>query len=141
MKVVVVAVGKLKSRELRVVLDDYLGRIRRYSACEEVEVRSDAALGSALPTGAFTVACEVHGDRLSSPEFARRFEQWASRNKGVVAFVIGGAEGIPEDVSRAADARLSLSPMTLPHRLARVLLAEQIYRAMTILRGEPYARE
>ena len=58
-----------------------------------------------------------------------------------VAFVIGGAEGIPPELSRAAEVRLSLSSMTLPHRLARVLLLEQIYRGLSITRGEPYARE
>jgi 23S rRNA (pseudouridine1915-N3)-methyltransferase len=72
---------------------------------------------------------------------AKRVERWSSRGKGIVAFVIGGADGIPADLLSRADARLSLSTLTLPHRLARVVLAEQLYRAMTILRGEPYARE
>ena len=58
---------------------------------------------------------------------------------GTIAFLIGGADGLPPDVSRAAHARVSLSPLTFPHRLARLVLVEQIYLAMTILRGEPYA--
>jgi 23S rRNA (pseudouridine1915-N3)-methyltransferase len=87
------------------------------------------------------VALEVNGEQLTSPKLAERVEEWSRRGKGVIAFYIGGAEGIPADVSARADYRLSLSKLTLPHRLARVLLAEQLYRAMTILRGEPYARE
>jgi 23S rRNA (pseudouridine1915-N3)-methyltransferase len=61
-----------------------------------------------------------------------------ARHKGIVAFLIGGADGLPPDVSRAAHDRWSLSALTFPHRLARLVLVEQIYRAMTILRGEPY---
>ncbi|HEX5100948.1 MAG TPA: 23S rRNA (pseudouridine(1915)-N(3))-methyltransferase RlmH, partial [Polyangiaceae bacterium] len=74
-------------------------------------------------------------------ELAARLERWGRRGKGDVAFVLGGAEGIPKALLDGAHARLSLSSLTLPHRLARVLLFEQIYRAFTILRGEPYARE
>ncbi|HEY4106535.1 MAG TPA: 23S rRNA (pseudouridine(1915)-N(3))-methyltransferase RlmH, partial [Polyangiaceae bacterium] len=77
----------------------------------------------------------------TSSEFSVRLERWGSRGKGVVAFVIGGAEGIPRDLSARADLRLSLSSFTMPHRLARVVLLEQLYRAMTLQRGEPYARE
>lgn len=141
MRVVIVAVGKMKDRALRAVTDDYLSRIRRYVACDEIEVRDDASLGRAIAAEATVVACEVDGERLSSQQFAARVEAWSRREKGVVVFVIGGAEGIPVGLSRGADARLSLSSLTLPHRLARCVLAEQIYRALTILRGEPYARE
>jgi 23S rRNA (pseudouridine1915-N3)-methyltransferase len=140
-KLFVVAVGKIKERELRAVADDYLGRIRRYIRLEEVEVTSDAALERALPRGATIVALDPGGDALTSSAFAKKVEAWGRRGKGDVAFVVGGAEGIPETLLRSADARLSLSTLTLPHRLARVVLFEQIYRALTILRGEPYARE
>ena len=126
---------------LRSVADDYLTRIGRYTRCEEVEVKDARALSGALPRDATVVALEVHGEALGSDAFARRLERWGSLGKGDVAFVIGGAEGIPEAVSQNAQARLSLSSLTLPHRLARVVLFEQLYRALTILRGEPYARE
>jgi len=137
----VVAVGKLKERQLRAVADDYLRRVRRYVRCEECEVRDVRALRRAVATGATVVALEVDGEMLRSETFARRVNEWGSRGKGEVVFLIGGADGLPREVSKAADVRLSLSTMTLPHRLARVLLLEQLYRAMTILRGEPYARE
>jgi 23S rRNA (pseudouridine1915-N3)-methyltransferase len=141
LRLIVVAVGKLKDRGLRAVADDYLTRIRRVVRCEEIEVRDDPALARVLPAGAFSVALEVDGETLSSEAFARRLETWASRGKGEIIFLIGGADGIPEAVSRSADMRLSLSHFTLPHRLARVVLLEQLYRALSILRGEPYARE
>lgn len=141
MRLAVVAVGKLKERAFRELADDYLGRIRRYVRCEELEVKEAAALGSAPPSDALVVALEVHGEALSSEALSRRLEQWGSRGKGHVAFLIGGAEGIPAEVSRRADVRLSLSSLTLPHRLARVVLYEQLYRALSILKGEPYARE
>ncbi len=141
MKLVVVAVGRIKERPLRAVADDYLARIGRYARCEELEVKDDVALERAVPADALVVALEVGGKALSSEAFARALERWTAHGKGVVAFVIGGAEGIPAGVSRRADMQLSLSSMTLPHRLARVVLFEQIYRAFTILRGEPYARE
>ena len=141
MRVVVVAIGKLKHQATRALADDYIQRIRRFCRCDEVEVRDGSSLPRALPGGAHVVAMEVAGERLSSREFARRVERWGSSEKGTIAFVIGGAEGIPPEVSRLATTRLSLSTLTLPHRLARVLLLEQIYRAFTIVRGTPYARE
>ncbi|MFO0588240.1 MAG: 23S rRNA (pseudouridine(1915)-N(3))-methyltransferase RlmH [Polyangiaceae bacterium] len=85
------------------------------------------------------IALEVDGQALGSEAFARRLEQYGARGKGTVTFLIGGADGLPQDLSRAAHARLSLSTLTFPHRLARLVLIEQIYRAMTILRNEPYA--
>ena len=141
MKLVIVAVGKLRGAEVRAVADDYLSRLRRYIPCEEREVKSADELEGRVPAGALLVALEVDGEALSSTELAKRVEGWGRRGKGVVAFLIGAADGIPKELSRRADVRLSLSRMTLPHRLARVLLAEQLYRTMTILRGEPYARE
>jgi 23S rRNA (pseudouridine1915-N3)-methyltransferase len=143
LRIVVVAVGRVKEREMRGMVDDYLGRVRRHVPCDEIELKDDVparlqpAMQRAL-VGATVVALEVGGRSLDSPTFARSLERLGSRGKGVVAFVIGGADGIPSEVSRAADDRWSLSALTFPHRLARLVLAEQLYRAMAILRGEPY---
>jgi 23S rRNA (pseudouridine1915-N3)-methyltransferase len=145
MRVAVIAVGRIKERALRAVLDDYLARIRRYVPCDEIELgdapaaKLEASLAKAA-AGATAIALEVDGRPLASPDFARALERAGSRGKGVVAFLIGGADGLPAGASRAAHERWSLSPLTLPHRLARLVLVEQIYRAMTVLRGEPYAR-
>jgi 23S rRNA (pseudouridine1915-N3)-methyltransferase len=137
----VVAVGKLKDQAARMLADDYLGRIRHFIRCDEVQVRDDNALRRAVPREATIVALEVDGDQIDSRELARRVERWGRTGKGDIAFVIGGAEGIPADLSREANVRLGLSSLTLPHRLARVVLLEQIYRALTIIRNTPYARE
>lgn len=141
MKLVVIAAGRMKEREVRALADDYLSRIRRYVKCEEVEVKSAKELAGAVPAGALLVALEVEGEALTSTELSRRVERWGSTGKGVVAFVIGDADGIPAALSQSAQARISLSKLTLPHRLARLLLLEQLYRSLSILRGEPYARE
>jgi 23S rRNA (pseudouridine1915-N3)-methyltransferase len=138
-KLRVVAVGRL--RELRSIADGYLGRIRHYVRCEEVEVRGARELAAALPPGATMVALDVAGEELTSKEFARRLGRLSTQGKGDVVFFIGGADGLPENLVDTAHHRLSLSRLTLPHRLARIVLYEQIYRAFTILRGEPYARE
>jgi len=133
--------GKLKDKGLRALVDDYLGRIRRYARCEELELRDAEGFERVNRDGMFLVALEVDGEALSSTELSRKLERWLSQGKGVVAFAIGGAEGLPPAFSQAANYRLSLSRLTLPHRLARLLLAEQLYRALSIARGEPYARE
>ncbi|HET9953433.1 MAG TPA: 23S rRNA (pseudouridine(1915)-N(3))-methyltransferase RlmH [Polyangiaceae bacterium] len=141
MRIVVIAQGKLKERGLREVADDYLTRIRKHVRCEEIEVRKASELAARVPKDATVVALEVNGDRVTSSELSQRLSLWLSRDKGSVAFLIGGSEGLPEELSRSARVRLSLSTLTLPHRLARLLLLEQIYRGLSIARGEPYARE
>ena len=144
MRICIIAVGKLKERGLREVLDDYMARVRRHVPCDEIEVKEgkndEQALRAAIPSGALVVALEIDGRELDSAGFAKQLERWGSTGKGVVAFLIGGADGLPKGLSREAQARLSLSKMTFAHRVARVVLAEQIYRAITIMRGEPYHR-
>lgn len=141
MKITVVAAGKIKERSLRTVADDYVTRIRRYTNFSEIETKDESGLTRAVPDGARLVALEVWGKQLSSDHFAQKLDLWSQIGKGEIAFVIGAADGIPEDLSARAEDHLSLSKMTLPHRLARVILFEQIYRGFSILRGEPYARE
>jgi 23S rRNA (pseudouridine1915-N3)-methyltransferase len=136
-KIRVVAVGKLKEAHYRDAVDEYLGRLRHYATIDEVEVRDDAALRKAIPARAHVVALTIDGKPRSSEELAARIEELAGR-VNELAFVIGGADGIPADVVAAAHEKLSLSKMTLPHRLARLVLMEQLYRAMTIRKGEPY---
>src|SRR5688572_30026138 len=144
MRLAVVTVGRIKDRAIRAVADDYLSRIRRHVACEEIELADAPAakLVAAFARAteeATVIALEVGGRPLTSERFARDLERHASRGKGAVAFLIGGADGLPPETSRAAYDRWSLSSLTFPHRLARLILVEQLYRAMTILRGEPYA--
>lgn len=144
MRIVIAAVGKVKDRPLREAIDEYAGRVRRYCAVDEIEIpdsppeRVRAGFEKAC-RDATVVAMEVNGQALSSEAFAKTLERFGARGKGTVAFLIGGADGLPPELSAAAHARISLSTLTFPHRLARLVLIEQIYRAMTILRNEPYA--
>jgi 23S rRNA (pseudouridine1915-N3)-methyltransferase len=140
-KLTVLAVGKMRDPRARAWADEYLKRIRRWVRCDEFELRDDAELERRWPKDEWVVALEVDGRELSSGAFSERLERWGAQGKGEITFVIGGAEGIPERMTQKAQLRLSLSRMTLPHRLARVLLLEQLYRGLSILRREPYARE
>ena len=142
MKLVVLAQGKLKERALRELVDDYKARLGRYvSGVDEIEVKDAEGLARRVPPECFLVMLEVWGDTISSAGLAAKLETWGTRKNGTVCFVIGGAEGIPKALSSRGDAHLSLSSLTLPHRLVRLVLFEQLYRSMTIQRGEPYARE
>lgn len=138
MRIRVVAVGKLKEAHYREAVDEYLGRLRHYATIEEVEIKDGAAaMRKAIPTRAHVVVLTIDGKMRSSEELAARLEELAGRVPEVV-FVIGGADGIPAEIVKTAHETLSLGKMTLPHRLARLVLVEQIYRAMTIRKGEPY---
>ena len=96
-------------------------------------------LGTLLPGDAWIVALDERGELWTSEAFARRLAGWFGR-RGGICFVIGDAQGLPAAVRERADAVWSLSPLTFPHALARVLVAEQLYRAASILAGHPYHR-
>ena len=145
MRIVIVAVGKVKERGIREGIDEYVGRVRRYAKCDEVEF-ADASereliprFEKAIPLRSRTIAMEVEGARYTSERFANVIGQCEIGAVPSVVFLIGGAYGLPKEISAKADIKLSLSDMILPHRLARLFLSEQIYRAFTILRGEPYS--
>ncbi len=144
MKLVVVSVGAASKGAEYELAAEYLARIGRYCGVATAELKpgkpADAAAAIAKAcAGATLVALDERGASLGGSEkLARRLESLASRGKGIVAFVIGGAHGLPPPTLAAAHERWSLSPLTFPHRLARVVLCEQLYRALTILRGEPY---
>jgi len=103
-------------------------------------VEDDDHLLRGLPTGAQIIALEPGGKSWTTEELTRHIGDRMNRGQRALAFLIGGADGLPAAAVAKADFRLSLSPLTLPHRLARVILCEQIYRAISKLRGEPYDR-
>ena len=144
MRIRIVAVGKAKNRDLRSLLADYYARIGRYAKLEEVEIKDgDEAqvsdrLARSIPDRSRVVALEVDGRALSSRELGSWLGRAENDSVQTIVFLLGGAYGLPQELSRKADLRLSMSAMTFPHRLARLVLAEQIYRAFTILRNEPY---
>jgi len=104
----------------------------------EIKRREAAALLAALPGGVFAIALDSGGEVLTSEAFAARIARW--RENRVVAFLIGGAEGLDGTVLARANAVVSLSAMTWPHLLARAMLVEQLYRAQSIATGHPYHR-
>lgn len=95
---------------------------------------------AALPAGAHLVVLDERGKTMTSVAFSERLSDWRDQGKRDVAFVIGGADGLVRDLRAAADTSLSFGPMVWPHMLARVMLAEQLYRAASIAAGTPYHR-
>ncbi|HEY7394422.1 MAG TPA: 23S rRNA (pseudouridine(1915)-N(3))-methyltransferase RlmH [Gemmatimonadaceae bacterium] len=152
MRFVVAVVGKPRDANLAAAIREYETRAGRYWPLEVHEVREEPARsGSAdlvreregarlletVPTSAQVVTCDVNGRTMTSEQFARWLQDFRERARDV-AITIGGAFGLGENVRARATASLSLAPWTLPHELARLVLAEQLYRAGTIGRGEPY---
>jgi len=147
---VILAVGRLRPA-MREVADDYLRRLERYAGVREVEVREAsreptvaaqrnaeaARLSERTPAGSRVVALAREGKGWTSAELARRVDEWRLAARPVT-FVVGGSHGLAAGLLERADVRWSLGPLTLPHELARVVVVEQLYRAFTILRGEPY---
>ena len=146
-------VGKTRNAPLRYLTEDYLGRLKRFARCEIVELRESsqrvARLGSAeeskriigaLRQEACNILLDVTGQAWSSHELAAQVGQWQNESVREVAFIIGGADGVTDEVAARATARWSLSRLTLTHEMARVVLLEQLYRAYTILHGLPYQK-
>ena len=99
------------------------------------------ALTAQLPAGGIVVALDERGKSVSSEDFAKRLARWRDDGKPAVSFVIGGADGLDPGFVSSAGLALSFSPLTWPHQLVRIMLAEQLYRTTTILSGHPYHRE
>lgn len=140
MKLVIRAVGKLRDRRVEALCDEYVARVRRHVPMEIGEVDGDADLLRGLPAGTEIIALEPGGDAWSTAELTKHVEARMVAGTRAIAFLIGGADGLSPATVKQANRRLSLSPMTLPHRLARLILCEQLYRALSIIRGEPYNR-
>ena len=124
-------------------LDDYVGRIARYTPCESQGFESEKALLEWIErqqgrTRAYAILFDSRGRQYSSEEFASQVGRLRDEGTQRVVFAIGPADGWSPAAKRRADLLLSLGLMTLPHQLARVVVAEQVYRAFTILAGHPY---
>ncbi|MGH7547119.1 MAG: 23S rRNA (pseudouridine(1915)-N(3))-methyltransferase RlmH [Gemmatimonadales bacterium] len=135
----VVAVGRMKDAALRAACDGYLARLRRYTRVEEREVNDEARVLEVMSEVSRLVALSGDGEQWTSEELAAWTARWEMDGRDV-AFAIGGADGLREPVLQAAERIWSLSRLTFPHEVARVILYEQLYRAYTIRRGEPYHR-
>jgi len=159
MKISLVAVGKLKSGPERELANRYAERLAQTGrsiglagpvvveigeslarSAKERKTQEGRALLAAVEAEAGVIALDERGAAMSSEAFAAMLGAWRDAGRRGAACVIGGADGLSEDVRERADAMLCLGRMTLPHQLARVLLLEQLYRAATILAGHPYHR-
>lgn len=140
MKILIRAVGRLRDRRMEELCREYLDRARRHLPVEVNEVADDGGLVAKLPPGTEIIALEPGGDSWNTAQLTAHVQAGMMEGKKAIAFLIGAADGLPAEVVKASHRRLSLSPLTLPHRLARVILCEQIYRALSIIRGEPYGR-
>lgn len=155
MKVSIVAVGRLRAGPEHELISNYLHRFDRtgralgLGPAKLIEVEDKKNLGMAaeaellaraIPSGALVVALDERGQVQSSPEFAAALAGWRDGGRQEVAFVIGGADGILPALRDRADALFSFGRMVWPHMLVRAMLAEQLYRAASILAGAPYHR-
>lgn len=148
MRIVIAAIGRSRKGPEQQILDTYVKRlpwtvtVRDFAepGGADRQAREGERLLKAVPPGATMVALDERGETLDSVGFAERLKRWRDAGVGDVAFLIGGADGHGPAVLDRADMRLSLGPMTWPHLMVRGMLAEQLYRASTILAGHPYHR-
>jgi 23S rRNA (pseudouridine1915-N3)-methyltransferase len=151
MRITLAAVGRAKAGPARELYEFYAGRLAWPLTLKEVEerrtlppvalkAREAELLLAALPRGARLVALDETGRNLTSSQFAERIDRWRDEGAQDLAIAIGGAEGLAETVREQADLVLALGTMTWPHLLVRGMIAEQLYRAQTILAGHPYHR-
>jgi len=155
MRVHICAVGRLRKGAERDLYDDYLTRFDRTGRALalgpakliEVEDKKGGGMASeavvlerAMPSGSLICTMDERGDVMTSPQFAAKLGQWRDQGRADVTFVIGGADGIDPSLRAKADASLSFGKMVWPHMLVRVMLAEQLYRAASILSHGPYHR-
>ena len=155
MRVHICAVGRLRVGPERALIDDYLTRFDRTgrplglgpASVVEVEDRKGGGMAAeaellerAVPAGALLAVLDERGRVMTSPEFAAELARWRDAGRQDAAFVIGGADGIAPELRARAGFALSFGKMVWPHMLARARLAEQLYRAASILSGSPYHR-
>ncbi|HEX9760787.1 MAG TPA: 23S rRNA (pseudouridine(1915)-N(3))-methyltransferase RlmH [Candidatus Acidoferrales bacterium] len=145
MRIRLVLLGRTRRAEVRALFDDYVARVGRYAPVDVHELRAPSALAKLkVDTAATWVLLDAAGQALTSQEFARWMGAQRDRGTRELVFLCGEAEGFPREAGDAlagrAVTKLSLSSLTMAHELARVVLAEQIYRAFTILAGHPYSK-
>ncbi|MBR4457944.1 MAG: 23S rRNA (pseudouridine(1915)-N(3))-methyltransferase RlmH [Clostridia bacterium] len=153
----VIAVGQLREKPFRAMADEYLKRLSRYGKYREIELndlpepansspaleeqirrKEGEAILKAIRPGDYVIALTIPGRQWDSPALARHLEVLAASGRGDPVFVIGGSLGLSPEVIARADEELSMSAMTFPHQLARVMLLEQLYRCCRITAGERY---
>ena len=143
MKIRLVMLGKTRRPEIRALVEDYVKRIRHYAEIEVSELRDESAEALRklkIDPSATVVLLDAAGKEYTSQSFARWIGDLRDRGVRELCFYCGAAEGFPAELARGKLQRISLSTLTMPHEFARVVLAEQIYRAFAILAGHPYPK-
>ena len=138
LRVTVLCQGRLKERHYIDACREYLKRLGAYCKAEVTELAEDADPLPRIPKGAYVIALCIEGRKLSSPALAEKLAGLATGGVSHICFLIGGSDGLPQGVKARADCSLSMSDMTFPHHLARVMLLEQLYRAFSINAGAKY---
>ena len=142
MKITVAAVGKLKEPYLVAASDEYEKRLRPYCTLAITESKDEAAMLASLSTATHLYVLDERGDMITSHQLAELLAAEQSHGAGApIAFVIGGADGHSDAVRARAKRMFAFGRMTIAHRLVRILVLEQLYRAFKIVRGEPYHRD
>jgi len=155
LKIILITVGSIKTPYVKQGVFEYVKRLERYASFEAKAVKEEpykppwpkdgvlrkeaVSIRKSLAKGDFVVALSDGGKEFSSKEFSGFIGKVFSGGKKRIVFVIGGAYGLDRDLVEEADLTLSLSRMTLPHELCALLFVEQLYRAFTIIKGEPYS--
>lgn len=145
MKITILAVGKLKEKYWTEAMGEYVKRLTPFAKVQVKEVPEQRTveeetqrLMGALPEHAYVMLLDTQGKEISSPQLAEKFDKLTVEGVSHLCFVIGGAFGFTDDLRKRADFRWNFSPLTFTHQMIRVILAEQIYRAFKISRGEKY---
>ena len=145
MKIEILAVGRLRKGESHLLAQDYLKRISSKITITEIEAHStkeeQQKLLSLIRSDAYVMALDEKGRSLPSREFASKIQKLQNNAQPLLQFIIGGADGLNDDIRKRANLLLSFGAQTWPHMLARVMLLEQIYRAQQILSNHPYHRD
>lgn len=139
MKIFLYFIGKPRDPHANALAEEYIKRAGRFAACEMREIRPERFEPWTRHPGAWHLLLDPAGESLDSATFTALVARGEREARDLV-FLVGGADGLPPDWIAHATRLLSLSPLTLPHELARAVLAEQIYRAFATLRGHPYPR-
>ena len=138
MKIDIICIGKLREDYWRAAQAEYLKRLTPYARITIIECADEKATQKSLAGGGHPIALAIGGKSLSSDGLASMIQNMAIDGMPHIAFVIGGADGLSPQILSLCRSRLSMSAMTFPHQLARIILLEQVYRAFRIINNEPY---
>lgn len=142
MQISLAVIGKLRDPALKSLYEEYYKRLEWKLTLYEYEGKSSLSqLSQCVARAPYIIALDEQGENLKSEEFSHLLDTIQLHHQGKVFFVIGGAEGLPQDIKTKAQKTISFGRLTWPHLLVRVLLMEQLYRAQQILKGHPYHRE